>query len=125
MPRILWAEDSPEDRALIQEALRQLPYPPQTEFVEDGAQLLKRLEEEPAGLVVLDLGMPGMGGMETLERLREPGRRRVPIVVFTSHDGPGEARQCLSRGARDVIQKPTDFYSFRSAVQRIVTHTAW
>ena len=124
MPRILWAEDSPDDQKLIAEALLQLPFPPQAEFVSDGVELLERLGVEKPGLVVLDLGMPRMGGLETLERMQQE-HAKVPVVVFTSHDGPGEARQCMSRGARDVIQKPTDFYSFRSAVQRIVNHTAW
>lgn len=124
MASILWAEDSLDDQKLIAEALRQLPFPPQAEFVSDGVELLERLRGETPGLVVLDLGMPRMGGLETLERMRQE-HAKVPVVVFTSHDGPGEARQCMSRGARDVIQKPTDFYSFRSAVQRIVAHTAW
>ena len=124
MASILWAEDSLDDQKLIAEALRQLPFPPQAEFVSDGVELLERLRGEKPGLVVLDLGMPRMGGLETLERMRQE-HAKVPVVVFTSHDGPGEARQCMSRGARDVIQKPTDFYSFRSAVQRIVAHTAW
>lgn len=124
MPSILWAEDSVDDQKLIAEALRQLPYPPQAEFVSDGVELLERLKGERPGLVVLDLGMPRMGGLETLERMQQD-HAKVPVVVFTSHDGPGEARQCMKRGARDVIQKPTDFYSFRSAVQRIVAHTAW
>lgn len=124
MPSILWAEDSADDQKLIAESLRQLPFPPQAEFFSDGIELLERLKGDRPGLVVLDLGMPRMGGLETLERMQKD-HAKVPVVVFTSHDGPGEARQCLARGARDVIQKPTDFYSFRSAVQRIVAHTAW
>lgn len=125
MPHILWAEDDEGDQKLIQEALRQLPHPPSTEFVRDGAELLARIEEETPGLVVLDLGMPGMGGLEAISRLRKSGKRRIPIVVFTGHEDRSEADECRRQGADDVVQKPTDFLSFRSAVQRIVIHTRW
>ena len=125
VPHILWAEDDEGDRKLIQEALRQLPHPPSTEFVSDGEELLARIEAETPGLVVLDLGMPGMGGLQTLTSLRESGKRRIPVVVFTGHDDRSEAEACRREGAADVVQKPNDFLSFRSAVQRIVVHTRW
>lgn len=123
MGRILWAEDSPDDQRLIREALRNLPDPPHVEFAADGAELLERLPAARPNLLVLDLGMPGMGGMEALERLQAM-RVNVGVIVFTSHNGPGEARQCRARGAHDVIQKPTDYYEFVAAIQRIVTHRA-
>ena len=125
MARILWAEDSTDDQALIRAALSQMIDPPEVEFVVDGEQLLGRAAALPQpGLVVVDLGMPRMGGMEALERLKGLGLR-VGVIVFTSHDGPGEAMQARRRGAHDVIQKPTEFMEFVSAVQRIVTHSAW
>jgi CheY-like chemotaxis protein len=123
MGSILWAEDSPDDQRLIREAMRHLPDPPAVEFAEDGAALLARLGEARPNLIVLDLGMPGMGGMEALERLQGMGLK-LGVIVFTSHNGPGEARQCRARGAHDVIQKPTDYYEFVAAIQRIVTHRA-
>lgn len=124
MSQILWAEDEETDQKLILEALRHLPYRHQADFVQDGIDLLARLETETPGLIVLDLGMPRMGGIETLGRIRNGPRRKVPVVVFTGHDDSAEARECLALGARDVVQKPTDFISFRSAVQRIVQYTA-
>jgi CheY-like chemotaxis protein len=124
MQRILWAEDSLDDQRLVREALKQMPNPPAVDFVEDGAQVLARLDEVRPGLLVLDLSMPGMGGLETLERLQALALP-LGVIVFTAHGGAGEARQCLSRGAHDVIQKPTDYFEFVGAVQRIVTHVAW
>lgn len=124
MRRILWAEDSPDDQLLIREALQQMPDPPSVEFVEDGAALLDRLDAAKPGLLVLDLSMPGMGGMETLEALQQRGSR-VGTIVFTAHNGKGEARHCRNRGAHDVIEKPTDFVEFVFAVQRICRHAAW
>lgn len=126
MRRILWAEDSPDDQTLIREALRQMPDPPAVEFVEDGAALLEKLDAAKPGLLVVDLSMPGMSGMETLEQLKERGApTRVGIIVFTAHGGKGEARHCRNHGAHDVIEKPTDFVEFVFAVQRICRHAAW
>jgi CheY-like chemotaxis protein len=121
--QILWAEDEESDQQLILEALRHMPYRHHAEFVNDGVDLMARLEAETPGLIVLDLGMPRMGGLETLGRLRTGPKRSVPVVVFTGHDDSAEARQCLQLGARDVVRKPSDFNEFRSAVQRIVQHT--
>lgn len=125
LAHILWAEDEPADRQLITAALAQLPYPPQAEFVTTGEEMLAKLETETPGLLVVDLGMPGMGGLETIQRLRAGGKKRIPVVVFTGREGGSEADACYAAGARDVVQKPTDFNSFLSAVQRIVRHTAW
>jgi CheY-like chemotaxis protein len=122
--RILWAEDSDSDRVLIRQALQQMPDPPAVDFVEDGVELLDKLAETKPGLLVIDLGMPRMGGLEVLQRLKAEGVQ-VGIVVFTAHDGRGEAMQCRRNGAHEVIQKPTAFLEFVFAVQRIVTHSAW
>ena len=126
MSQILWAEDEETDQQLILEALRHMPYRHQADFVRDGVELMARLEAEapPPGLIVLDLGMPRMGGIETLGKIRKGPRRSIPVVVFTGHDDSAEARECLRLGARDVVRKPSDFNEFRSAVQRIVQYTA-
>jgi CheY-like chemotaxis protein len=124
LSQILWAEDEESDQQLILEALRHLPYRHHAEFVLDGVELMARLETESPGLVVLDLGMPRMGGIETLQTLRTGRHRRTPVVVFTGHDDSEEARRCRELGARDVVRKPTDFNEFRSAVQRVVQYTA-
>lgn len=123
MSQILWAEDSESDQQLILEALRHLPYHHHARFVHDGIDLLARLREESPGLIVLDLGMPRMGGIETLGKIRAEPKKRIPVVVFTGHDDSAEAKECLRLGARDVVRKPTDFNEFRSAVQRIVQYT--
>lgn len=122
MVQILWAEDSMQDRQLIREALVDLPRAPQVAFVADGMQLLERAAVERPALVVLDLQMPGMDGIEALKRLRaDPATRRQPVVVFSSSDRPDEVRECRRLGALDCVQKPFDFASFVAAVQRVVS----
>lgn len=121
MVQILWAEDSLQDRQLIREALHDLPNRPKVTFVADGMQLLERAAQERPHLVVLDLQMPGLDGLEALKRLRaDPNTRRQQVVVFTSSDRPDEVAACHSLGVRDCVQKPFDFASFVAAVQRVV-----
>ena len=121
MVQILWAEDSLQDRQLIREALHDLARRPKVSFVADGMQLLERAAQERPDLVVLDLHMPGLDGLEALKRLRaDPSTRHQPVVVFTGSDRPDEIGACRALGVRDCVQKPFDFASFVTAVQRVV-----
>ncbi len=121
MSQILWAEDSLQDRQLIRAALQDLPGARRVAFVADGMQLLERAAQERPDLVVLDLQMPGLDGLEALKRLRaDPATRRQRVVVFTSSDRPDEMSECRRLGVHDCVQKPFDFGSFVAAVQRVV-----
>lgn len=122
MVQILWAEDSLQDRQLIREALVDLPHPPRVSFVADGMQLLERAAQDRPALVVLDLHMPGLDGIEALKRLRaDPATRKQAVVVFSSSDRPDELSECRRLGVSDCVQKPFDFASFVAAVQRVVS----
>lgn len=121
MVRILWAEDSLQDRQLIREALVDIQDAPRVTFVADGMQILERAPQDQPDLIVLDLQMAGLGGVETLKRLRaDPATRGQQVVVFTSSDRPQEMQECRLLGARDCVQKPLDFAAFVFAVQRVL-----
>jgi CheY-like chemotaxis protein len=123
-PRILWAEDDPADQDLIRASLESLPRPPRVDFAEDGVSLLEGIARDPPSLVVLDLKMPRMGGLDTLRTLRgEPSTRAVPVVVFSSGSLPDEIALVRALGVRDVVQKPIGFDAFAAAVQAIVQAT--
>lgn len=118
---ILWAEDDLQDQALIRAALEDAAGAPRIVFVEDGVQLVEAIGRELPELVVLDLKMPRMGGLETLRRLRaDPETRHVPVVVFSSGSLPDEIAQVRALGVADVVQKPIEFGAFLAAVHRIV-----
>ena len=124
-PAILWAEDDPDDRTLVRAALSELKSPPVVEFAEDGTIVLERLgkmKTKPR-LVVLDLKMPRMGGVETLRNLRrDPATKDVPVMVFSSGGLPEEAQQCRALGCIDVLRKPIEYNAFADAVARIIEH---
>ena len=118
---ILWAEDDRQDQQLIQAALEDVRPAPRISFAEDGVALLEAVGRRPPELVVLDLKMPRMGGLETLRRLRgEPATRHVPVVIFSSGSLPDEIAQCRQLGVLDTVQKPIEFGAFVTAVQGIV-----
>ncbi len=64
-------------------------------------------QEDPPDCLVLDLQMPGMGGMEVLQYLRH-ANVRVPIVIITAHDELGSPAACLAAGASAYLRKPLD-----------------
>jgi two-component system, response regulator len=118
---IAWAEDDPQDQQLIRAALEGTAPTPHITFAGDGVALLDAVGRQPPTLVVLDLKMPRMGGLETLRRLRaEPATRNLPVVVFSSGSLPDEIDQCHRLGVLDTVQKPIEFGAFVAAVQGIV-----
>lgn len=120
-PRILWAEDDPQDQALIRASLEELPRPPRVDFAEDGLSFLESLGRDPPALAVLDLKMPRMGGLETLRTLRrDASTRSVPVVVFSSGSLPDEVAQVRRLGVLAIVQKPIGFDAFAAAVKDIV-----
>jgi CheY-like chemotaxis protein len=71
-------------------------------------------------MVVLDLNMPGMPGMEVLQRLRrDETTKELPVIVFTSSQNLEEIAACGRLGAVAIVHKPTNLDSFSKAVQRI------
>lgn len=120
-PLILWAEDNPSDQALIRFAVEDLKPLPTIQFANDGVDLLEALKGVRPALIVLDLKMPRMGGIETLQAIKhDPVLKDLRVVVFTSGDRPEEVAQCRTLGAEHVLQKPLGFPVFRMLVHGIV-----
>lgn len=120
MARILWAEDGLDDQYLIKHALGQLPLAPRVEFVEDGEAALAALDAGHPDLVVLDLNMPILDGVETLRRLRAAdGTKAVPVVVFSTGREESAVQTCRRLGVLDYVQKPFHYNDFTTAVARI------
>jgi CheY-like chemotaxis protein len=72
------------------------------------------------GLILLDLSMPGVPGLEVLARVRaDPGLAGIPLVVLTSSRLPRDAERCRELGADDYIVKPLDFDGFTAMIQQV------
>ncbi|MFP2913060.1 response regulator, partial [Pyxidicoccus sp. 3LFB2] len=102
--RILVVDDSPLTRELISNLLEAVGY--DTVMAGDGAEALDTVGAHPLDLVVTDLEMPGVDGLELTRRLKEhPSHSRLPIVILTTRGGEEDRRRGLAAGADGYITK--------------------
>src|SRR4051812_45291724 len=99
---ILIVDDEPNVRLVFRTALDSSGYT--TTAAEGGEAALKELEQMPYDLILLDLHMPGMDGMEMLRRLREASDD-VPVVIITAHGRVPDAVEAMKLGAIDFLAK--------------------
>jgi chemotaxis family two-component system response regulator Rcp1 len=111
---LLLVEDSHADVLLIRESLRSCSVPVDVTVAEDGARALWLLSGglEP-DLVILDLNIPRISGLELLMQYEQ---KDIPVVVFSSSENPDHRKQALELGARDYVHKPIDLEPFKRAV---------
>ncbi len=117
--RILVVDDDDDARALVAEPLR-LAFPG-SEIIEvhDGERALAHLERHGADLVVLDLDLPGLNGVELTAALRGvPHLEKVPILVVTGHGGSADWRVMQKFGADGFLMKPVDAYTLVALARR-------
>jgi two-component system OmpR family response regulator len=119
LKHILYVEDEPDIRTIAELALATLGgY--RLEVCDSGLAALARLEHARPDLVLLDVMMPGIDGVQTLERLRAlPHGRELPVVFMTAKAQPPELAQYRALGALDVITKPFDPLTLAAQVQAI------
>ena len=113
--RVLVVDDEANVRLSLLAMLE--PMGVQAEAVEGGRDALARLEEETFDLVLLDLKMPGMGGMEVLREVnsRAPD---VPVIIVTAHGDIETAVEAIQAGAANFIEKPFALSQIRTLVAR-------
>lgn len=104
--RILVADDEPHIGRIIKTKLEQGPFA--VELVYDGAEALDALERDPeAGLLILDLMMPRVTGLEVLERVRADARfARLPCLILTAAGQDHQEQDARRRGADEFMTKP-------------------
>jgi two-component system, response regulator len=128
--RILLVEDDEDHVFLIRRALADVEDVAVTvEVVSDGEQAVERLARSRPGprpqLVLLDLKMPRMDGLEVLRRVRaDEAARGLPVVVLTSSERQEDGEEALRLGASWFLCKPTDGRRLRSAIQQLAHHWA-
>ncbi len=127
---ILLVEDSLEDLELTQRALRNANLGNRIQIARDGAEALefifcegphagRKIEDTPK-LILLDLKLPKVDGLEVLERIKsDPRTRHVPVVVLTSSKEQVDVVKSYQLGVNSYIVKPVNFESFTTAVQEL------
>lgn len=121
---ILLVEDNPDDEKLTLRAMRQSEVPNIIVVARDGVEAVEHLHgagsKRPPSLVLLDLKLPKLSGIEVLDKLRkDPKTKHLPVVVLTSSDEERDIAECYALGANSYIRKPVDFDQFIDAVRQL------
>jgi CheY-like chemotaxis protein len=119
--RILVADDYPVNIELVIRALEHLDI--QVDAVENGQQALEQLEQDHYDLILMDIQMPVMDGMEATQRIRASSvpYRDVPILALTASVMREEQDEYLSMGVNDIICKPFSVKNLRQVVLKWLT----
>ena len=127
---ILLVEDSPEDLELTLRALRKANLTNRIEIARDGAEALdfifcegayagRKIEDGPK-LILLDLKLPKVDGLEVLQRIKgDPRTQMIPVVVLTSSREQSDVVKSYRLGVNSYVVKPVNFEGFATAVQEL------
>lgn len=118
--RVFWVDDSAAEQVLIRVAVKELGLPVKVAAFEWGSALLAELEDKRPSLVVLDIGMPGLDGIETLQRIRATGND-VPVVVFSTACLEKDLQACERLGIEGYYVKPAQFSDYMETVRSILS----
>ncbi|WP_236029873.1 response regulator [Paractinoplanes lichenicola] len=123
---VLVVEDSDEDIEAIARAIGRSHPDVRLEFLRSGSGVLPRLDgagAEPPRLVLLDLNMPGEGGLDVIRQVRARAEfDALRLVVFTSSENQAEADACYAAGADSYIYKPINFALFQSVLSQTLDY---
>ncbi len=121
MPRVLIVDDEPDFVELLREFLSAKGYEVAAAY--DGEEALRKVKEDRPHLILLDVRMPKMNGLEVLRQVREIDHE-VGVIMVTAVDEEETGRQALKLGAFDYMTKPLDLkYLERSLWYKISTMT--
>jgi len=124
LPTILVADDDEGHAILIRENLQAAGLPNRIEHFRDGQAILDFLGQDTRGrqayLILLDIRMPKIDGIEVLRRLKaNSDLRRQPVIMLTTTDDAREVEHCHQLGCSGYVQKPVDYDKFAEAIRRI------
>ncbi|HEU4990256.1 MAG: response regulator [Gemmatimonadota bacterium] len=129
--RVLLVEDNAADVEFMLESLHGLGLVHDVAVARDGVEALRALGLEPVGgeppaadrlprLVILDVKLPRLDGLEVLARIkRHPATREIPVVMFTSSNLRRDVALGYHNGANSYVQKPVEFARFREVVRQL------
>jgi len=125
MLHILLIEDNRGDALLVREAIRLSSVEANVTIAKDGEEALRFLRSPrfTLDIVILDLSIPKIGGLEVLEHHR-PSENSAPVIVFTSSSHPQERARAFELGAKEYLVKPTELVEYMDTIRNAIEHWA-
>ena len=123
--RILLAEDNPVNQEVAVHLIERRGH--SVIVAENGRQAIEAIERHKFDLVLMDVQMPEMGGLEATRIIREKEKgsgQHLPIIAMTAHAMQGDREQCLEAGMDGYLAKPIDPKTFLQTVEGISQHAA-
>ena len=118
MARILIIEDDEEMRSLLEDFLKDEGY--EADSADNGSEAFGRLAQEPFDLVITDIRMPGLTGLDILSSVKK-FQPKLPVIVITSFGGEEVYRRSMARGADGYLEKPIHFHKLRTLIHEMVS----
>jgi CheY-like chemotaxis protein len=125
---IYLVEDDDGHATLIRRNIRRTGLGAEVARMRNGQELLDALANGPSAervLILLDISMPKMDGLEVLRRLKsDPATAAIPVYMLTTTDNPSEVDRCFALGCNAYITKPVDYDAFTVAIERLCAFLA-
>jgi signal transduction histidine kinase/CheY-like chemotaxis protein len=119
---ILLAEDNPVNQKVVMAMLQRYGY--HVHVTADGGEVLPALARNPADLVLMDVQMPGVDGLEAARSIRShPRWKNLPIIALTAHAMIGDQDLCLASGMDDYITKPVNWTQLIEVIEKHLAKT--
>jgi two-component system response regulator QseB len=118
---VLLVEDDPKIASLLTKGLRRQGF--QVEWVSTGREAMARLDRDGVDVLLLDLGLPDIDGLEVLRQMRQRGMG-VPVIVVTGRSDPSDRVIALSLGIRAYVTKPFAWADLLATVRAALDRAA-
>ena len=115
--RILYIEDNFENRLFVRRVLESMSY--EMLEAEDGLTGIEQAQAELPDLILMDIGLPDIDGLETTRRLKQlPTVAHIPVIALTANAMKGDAEQAFAAGCEGYLTKPIGVAALRTEVEK-------
>lgn len=125
MSVILLVEDEPFNQTVIEDIFEFDEIPAELVIVESGEDALEKIAETKPTLILMDIGLPGIDGLETTRRIKEdPATADITVWALTAHAMKGDGNKALSAGCSAYLTKPIDGKVFSTQLREYLSEMA-